>query len=155
MDWSRDDGYEVSDDQARMDLDRIHHWLSTEAYWALDRSRENVATSIRNSITLGCFSPEGIQVGLTRWITDGATFAWICDVFVDPEFRGRGLGEFLLNSAMAHPGVRDVRLFLLATRDAHDLYRRYGFITVPEANRWMELRSSPVATSSLDQALES
>jgi predicted GNAT family N-acyltransferase len=145
MDWSRDDGYVVSDDQNRLDLDRIHHWLSTEAYWSIGRSKEVVETSIRNSITLGCFNPDGTQVGLTRWITDGASFAWICDVFVDPEFRGQGLGEFLVTSAMAHPGVRDVRLFLLATKHAHDLYRRFGFVTV-EPNRWMELRSSPVAT---------
>jgi GNAT superfamily N-acetyltransferase len=146
MEWARADGYTVSDDQERLDLERINHWLSTEAYWAAGRSLELIERSIRSSITLGCFTPDGIQVGLARWVTDGATFAWICDVFVDREFRGRGLGEFTVASALAHPDVQDVRLFLLATRDAHDLYRRFGFRDVSEPKRWMVLeRSTPLA----------
>ncbi len=142
MEWSRADGYTVSDDQERLDLERINHWLSTEAYWATGRSSELIDRSIRRSTTLACFTPEGAQVGLARWVTDGATFAWMCDVFVDREFRGRGLGEFMVRSALAHPEVQDVHLFLLATRDAHDLYRRFGFTNVSEPKRWMVLESS-------------
>lgn len=143
MEWTRPDGYQVTDDRERIDIVRVHHWLSEESYWAAGRSMEVVAKSVRNSITFGCFDPDKVQVGIARWVTDGATFGWLCDVFVDKDYRGQGLGEFLVQSAMRHPGVKDLDLLLLATKSAHDLYRRFGFSTIPEAQRWMELRPSP------------
>jgi GNAT superfamily N-acetyltransferase len=89
---------------------------------------------------MGCFSPFGNQVGFARWVTDGATFGWLCDVFVDASFRGQGIGRFLVQAAVEHPEVRDLRLLLLGTRDAQELYRQVGFVEVPEPRRWMELR---------------
>jgi GNAT superfamily N-acetyltransferase len=136
----RDDGYWVSDNPDYLDPDRIHRWLSEESYWAQGRSLELVKRSIRESIVIGCYTPEGTQVGLCRWVTDSATFAWLCDVFVDAGHRGDGLGVFLVQSAMDHPAVQGIRLLLLGTRDAHGLYQRFGFGLASE--NLMERRSN-------------
>src|SRR5271170_2752336 len=103
MEWSRTDGYRISDDRERIDLARVHHWLSDESYWAAAVSLETVTKSIQGSITLGCFDPSGVQVGVTRLITDGATAGVISDVFVDSGRRGVGLGKFLVQCALEHP----------------------------------------------------
>lgn len=142
MESRRDDGYWVSDDQHNLDLDRIHRWLSEESYWAEGRSLDVVRRSVQSSITLGCFAPDGTQVGVCRWVTDSATFAWLCDVFVDADHRGHGLGVFLVRSAMEHPSVQGIRLLLLGTRDAHGLYQRFGFVTA--SDNLMERRTSGV-----------
>jgi GNAT superfamily N-acetyltransferase len=139
MDWRRDDGYWVSDDQEHLDLYRVHRWLSEESYWALGRSAELVERSVECSIALGCYTLQGEQVGICRWVTDTATFAWLCDVFVDSAHRGEGLGVFLVQSAMDHPEVQGIRLLLLGTSDAHGLYRRFGFGAASE--NLMELRA--------------
>lgn len=130
----------VTDDQGSLDLHLIHRWLSEESYWAQGRTIEVVAKSIERSVSLGCFSPLDAQVGFARWVTDGATFGWLCDVYVDEAFRGQGLGKFIVETAINHPEVRDIRLLLLGTRDAHELYRRVGFVEVSEPQGWMELR---------------
>lgn len=140
MESVRPDGYLVTDDQGRLDLAQIHHWLSDESYWAVGRSMDIVERSVRGSITLGCFTPDGVQVGVSRLVTDRATFAWLCDVFIDKDFRGRGLGRFLVASAVSHPGVKDLKRILLATGEAHDLYRKFGFTSLIEPQRWMERR---------------
>jgi GNAT superfamily N-acetyltransferase len=132
----------VTDDQERLDIVRIHQWLSDESYWAAGRSIELVEKSVRSSVTLGCFDPDGVPVGVSRLVTDGATFAWLCDVFVDKDFRGRGLGRFLVQSAINHPEVKGIDRILLATGAAHDLYRQFGFTSLAEPHRWMELRSA-------------
>lgn len=139
MESRRDDGYWVSDDQDHLDLDRIHRWLSEESYWAEGRPLDLVKRSIQSSIALGCFSPGGTQVGVCRWVTDSATFAWLCDVFVDADHRGDGLGVFLVGCAMDHPAVQGIRLLLLGTRDAHGLYQQFGF--GPASENLMERRS--------------
>lgn len=144
MEWVRADGYLITDDPSRADLDTVHRWLSEESHWAQGRSQELVARSIEHSVTLSCFDPEGAQVGLARWVTDHATFGWLCDVFVDTTQRGRGLGVFLVESAMDHPAVAGLRLLLLATRDAQELYQRVGFRPLPQPERWMELRTPPL-----------
>ena len=141
MEWSRPDGYVVTDDKSRIDFERVYGWLS-DAYWALGRSRDVMARSIENSVALSCLDPDGVQVGFARWVSDGATFGWLCDVVVDPQLRGRGFGTFMVESAVQHPYVDDVGLRLLATRDAHGLYEQFGFIVVPNPLRWMELRNS-------------
>jgi GNAT superfamily N-acetyltransferase len=141
VDWARDDGYVVTDDRSRLDLPLIHRWLSEESYWAEGRTIDVVTKSIERSISLGCFEPPGRQVGFARWVTDGTTFGWLCDVFVDDSVRGQGIGTFVVQTAIEHPEVRDVALLLLGTRDAHELYRRVGFVEVPEPQRWMELRT--------------
>ena len=137
MRWTGPDGYWVSDDRSLLDLARVHKWLSTESYWADGRSYELVAKSFEASLVLGLYGPDNVQAGMCRWVTDSSTFGWLCDVFVDANERGSGLGSFLVRTAVAHPAVKDLRQ-VLGTRDAHDLYRRFGFgpLTAPE--RWME-----------------
>ena len=143
MKWLRPDGFEITDERDRLDLPLVHRWLCNESYWAQGRPLDVVVKSIEQSVSLGCFSPMGNQVAFARWVTDGATFGWLCDVFVDASFRGRGIGRFLVQTAVEHPEVRDLRLLLLGTRDAHELYRQVGFVDVPEPHRWMELRRIP------------
>ncbi|HXQ63063.1 MAG TPA: GNAT family N-acetyltransferase [Acidimicrobiales bacterium] len=140
MRWAGPDGYWASDDRSLVDVARVHRWLSTESYWAGGRSLEVVSRSIEESLTLGLYGPGVGQVGVCRWVTDYATFGWLCDVFVDAAVRGTGLGTFLVGTATAHPDVRDLRLQVLGTRDAHDLYRRFGFASVAWPERWMERR---------------
>jgi GNAT superfamily N-acetyltransferase len=135
--WPGPDGYWVSDDLSLVDLARVHRWLGTESYWAGGRSFEVVARSLSESLTLGLYGSDDGQVGLCRWVTDRATFAWLCDVYVDKIVRGRGLGTFLVDTATAHPDVKDLRQ-VLGTRDAHELYRRFGFGSLVSPDRWME-----------------
>ena len=136
MDWERD-GYLVSDDPARLDVDRVWRWLAEESYWAAGRPRHVVERAVAGSINLGLYRPDGQQVGYCRWVTDGATFAWLCDVFVDPSERGSGLGTWMVEQAVAHPGAQ-VRRQMLATADAHGLYAKFGFTPLTEPARWME-----------------
>jgi GNAT superfamily N-acetyltransferase len=139
MEWRREDGYWVSDDKRHLNIDRIHRWLSDESYWAAGRSIDVVSRSIEGSITCGCYASDGTQVGVCRWVTDSATFGWLCDVFIDTAHRGSGLGIFMVGSAMDHPAVQGLRLLALRTRDAHGLYSRFGF--GPSTGNWMDLLS--------------
>ena len=137
--WRRDDGYWVSDEPSLLDVGRIHQWLSEESYWAEGRPFEKTVTAISHSIDFGLYESSGAQVGFCRWVTDTATFAWLCDVFVDGSCRGKGLGVFMVDIAVAHPSVGGLRL-LLGTADAHGLYQRFGFSTLPHPERLMEIR---------------
>ncbi len=139
MRWPGPDGHWVSDDRSLVDMARVHEWLSTQSYWAGGRSRRVVARSIEESLTLGLYGRHDEQVGICRWVTDYSTFAWLCDVFVDAPVRGTGLGTFLVATATAHPDVRGLRQ-VLGTRDAHELYRRFGFESLGSPERWMERR---------------
>lgn len=126
---------EISTDPARIDIDVVHRYLST-SYWAQGRSRETVARSIQHSLCFGAYHA-GRQVGFGRAITDFAVFAYLADVFVIPEFQGRGVGKALVRAMIEHPDLRDLRLILLRTRDAHELYRQFGFDTIPHADEMM------------------
>lgn len=139
---TRDDGYLLSTDPDRIDLDRVHRWLSTDAYWALGRSRETVAASFAGSIPYGVYAG-GEQVAVARVITDRATFAWLCDVYVAPPERGRGVGTWLATAVRDHLAGLGVRRILLATHDAHGVYAKVGFTPV-EPGRWMEWDHRPV-----------
>jgi GNAT superfamily N-acetyltransferase len=142
MEWVRADGFVISDDRERIDIPLVHHWLSEESYWAVGTSLDRVAASIRGSITLGCFNSDDDQVGVTRLVTDGATFGLLTDVFVEANSRGRGLGKWLVGSALEHPEAKGLNRMLLATDDAHGLYRLFGFTPLSNPERWMEWRSS-------------
>ncbi|NYF56458.1 GNAT family N-acetyltransferase [Micromonospora purpureochromogenes] len=139
---TRDDGYLLSTDPDRIDLDRVHRWLSTDAYWALGRSRETVARAFAGSIPFGVYS-DGGQAAVARVITDGATFAYLCDVYVAPAERGRGLGTWLATAVRDHLAGLGVCRILLATNDAHGVYAKAGFTPV-EPGIWMELDHRPV-----------
>jgi GNAT superfamily N-acetyltransferase len=135
--WTKGE-YVISDDRARLDLDTIHEFLSRESYWAKGRSRESIVRSIENSLPFGLYK-HGRQVGFARVVTDYATFAWLADVFVLDSERGEGLGVWLVETVMSHTELRGVRRWLLATRDAQELYRRFGFRDLKDsALGWME-----------------
>jgi GNAT superfamily N-acetyltransferase len=128
MRWDAPNGDWVTDDRSLIDVALVHHWLHDLAYWARGRTLEQVDRSIRRSLTLGLYDAGDQQIGVCRWVTDEATFAWLADVFVDPDRRGQGHGTFLVATAMAHPAVTGLRLQLLGTRDAHRLYAKFGFV---------------------------
>jgi GNAT superfamily N-acetyltransferase len=134
----RRDGYELDGDRERLDLDAIWGYLR-ESYWSPGIPRDVVERAIAGSLCLGLYAPDGEQVGFARAISDQATFAWIADVFVLEPHRGRGLGVWLVESLLADPRLASVRATMLATADAHDLYRRFGFESLAEPERWMRL----------------
>ncbi|MDT0531839.1 GNAT family N-acetyltransferase [Micromonospora sp. DSM 115977] len=145
---TRDDGYLLSTDPARIDLGLVHHWLCTDAYWALGRDRETVARAFAGSVPFGVYRPgDGRQVAVARVVTDHATFAWLCDVYVDPGERGRGLGTWLAGAVRDHLAELGVRRILLATADAHAVYAKVGFAPMTDPHRWMQLdqRNQPVS----------
>jgi GNAT superfamily N-acetyltransferase len=132
--------YLLSTDRARLDLDLIHDFLSHASYWAQGRPLEVVQKSIEHSLCFGVYA-DAQQVGFARVVTDFATFAWLCDLFVVESHRGQGLGIWLVECIVAHPDLRDLRIFLLATRDAHELYRRHGrFEALEQPGKWMARR---------------
>jgi GNAT superfamily N-acetyltransferase len=130
-------GFTVSTDPARLDVDAVHAYLTT-SYWAEGIPRDVVERSLRNSLCFGLYEEER-QVGLARVITDLATYAYLCDVYVLPEKRGQGLGKLLMRAAMGHPDLAGVRRFMLVTRDAHELYRPFGFSALAAPERHMEI----------------
>ena len=134
------DGYEISTDPDRLDREAIHAFLRT-AYWSEGIEREVVDRSIESSIPFGLYASDGSQAGFARAVTDGSTFAWIADVFVLEPHRGRGLGVWLVETALAHPEVRDARRVMLGTADAHGLYERFGFRSPIEGR--MMIRPGP------------
>src|SRR5437764_6481056 len=141
------DGFVITTDPARLDADAIFAYLS-RVYWANTRSRDAVERSLKNSLCFGLY--EGAkQIGLARVISDYATFAYVCDVYVLEAYQGNGLGTWLMKVVMAHPDLQGLRRWLLATRDAHRLYRKSGFTALESPERWMEIlttSSSPDST---------
>jgi GNAT superfamily N-acetyltransferase len=133
----RRDGFSVSTDPALLDLDAVHAFLST-SYWAEGIPRDLLARALRGSLCFGLYEGDR-QVGLARAITDGATFAYLCDVYVLPGWRGRGLGTWLMECVMGHPDLQGLRRFSLVTRDAHELYRPFGFTEVRSPERHLEI----------------
>ena len=139
--WTRD-GYTISTDPAHLDRDVVYRYLHDEAYWSKGLPRELFDRAIDASLNFGLFEGEagngGRQVGFSRVVTDGATFAWLCDVFVLPAFRGRGLATWLIETVVRHPDLLVQRGFMLATRDAHGLYAKFGWQPA-EAGRFMRI----------------
>jgi GNAT superfamily N-acetyltransferase len=136
-------GYLISDDPARLDVDAAHAYL-TKSYWARGIPREVVARSLANSLCLGIYAPTGEHVGLVRVISDYATFAYLCDVYVLEPHRGRGLSKAALRLLMTHPRLQGLRRFQLITDDAHGLYTQFGFRVVEHPERHMEKREPDV-----------
>jgi GNAT superfamily N-acetyltransferase len=135
--WRRG-GYVISTDNSRLNMDIIFSFLSESSYWAQERPRDVVEKSIANSLSFGVYKGEyEQQVGLARVVTDYATFGWVADVFILEPFRGQGLGEWLMETVVAHPELKNMRRILLATRDAHGLYSKYGFKPLPNPDRFM------------------
>lgn len=133
---TRDDGYEISTDPERLDRRVIHEFLRT-AYWSPGVPYEIVDRAIDRSLPFGLYEPDGSLAGFARWVTDGATFGWLADVFVLEPHRGRGLGVWLVATSLEHPDLADARRLILATADAHSLYEKLGFER-PANDRLME-----------------
>ena len=134
------EGYEISADPGRIDRERVHHWLSTDAYWALGRTREKQDRAIEGSLNFGVYETvSGEQVAYARVITDRATFAWLCDVYVDPSVRGKSVGSALVAAVRDEMRRYGVRRVLLATHDAHGVYAKLGFAQLERPEHWMAL----------------
>lgn len=134
--WTRSP-FEVSTDPARLDVALIHDFLR-RTYWSPDIPREIVERGIAGSLTFGAYA-QGGQVGFARVVTDRATFAYLCDVFVLEAWRGRGISKFMMECIVAHPDLQNLRRWMLATADAHGLYRQFGFSGLGKPERMMEI----------------
>lgn len=134
--WQQGD-YEIDTDATRLDIPLIHSFLSQSTYWAKGRPIEIVRRSIEHSLPFGVYSSSA-QIGFARVITDYATFAWIADVFILPEHRGKGLSKWLMETILTHPDLQGFRRWVLGTRDAHGLYEKFGFAPLRLPERWME-----------------
>ncbi len=129
--------YEISTDPARFDVTAIHAFL-TQSYWSPGVPRSTIERAIANSLCFGAFW-QGQQVGFARMVTDKATFAYLCDVYVLEAHRGQGLAQELMNHIVRHPDLQGLRRMMLATRDAHGLYAKYGFKPLAAPDLMMEV----------------
>lgn len=135
MNWYRD-GYTISDDPGRLDPAAIHAYL-TRSYWSAGIPLETVRRALASSLGFGLFEGEA-QVGFARLVTDRATFAYLCDVYVLEEHRGRGLSKWLMEVIAGYPDLQGLRRWALVTRDAEGLYAQYGFTPLASPDSWME-----------------
>ncbi|MFF2202694.1 GNAT family N-acetyltransferase [Streptomyces sp. NPDC058145] len=132
------EGYEFSADTGRVDVGRVHGWLSSDAYWAIGRPREKHERAMAESINFGVYDvASGEQVAYARVVTDLALFAWLADVYVDPAVRGKGVGTAFVGRIREHLRPYGLRRVLLATEDAQGVYARLGFRAVDHPERWM------------------
>lgn len=133
-----DSGFVFSDDPQKIDPIAIHHYLSTQSYWAQNIPLETVKKSIAHSLCFGIYT-EGKQVGFARWITDRATFAYLADVYVEEIYRGQGLAKKLMSLMLFHHDLQGLRRYMLATMDAHGLYAEFGFKQIDHPDRLMAI----------------
>lgn len=133
-----DNGFIFSDDVNLVDVKAVHHYLSTQSYWAKGIPIATVQKSIANSLCFGVYK-DGKQAGFARWITDKATFAHLCDVYIANDFRGLGLSKKLMSLMLFHPDLQGLRTYTLGTLDAHGLYAQFGFKPLAAPERRMEI----------------
>ena len=131
-------GFLISTNNTQLDINIIHHFLDHDSYWGKGRSLQTVKTSIENSLCFGVYYQQK-QVGFARVITDQATFAYLCDVFILPAHRKAGLSKWLIQTVRNHPTIQNIRRLLLATQDAHGLYEHFGFRQIKNHEHWMEI----------------
>lgn len=131
-----ENGFVFSDNKELLNIDSIHQYLSEESYWAKGIPLETVKISIENSLCFGIYK-DALQVGFARWITDKATFAWLCDVYILTDYRGLGLSKKLMSFMIFHPDLQGLRRYQLATLDAHGLYEQFGFKALQNPERQM------------------
>lgn len=129
------DQFTISTDPTKLDVDAIADML-TRAYWAKGRTREMIARYVQHSLTFGVYDSER-QIGLARVVSDYTTFAWLCDVFIHEDYRGHGIGKWLMETVHSHPDLQGLRRWMLATRDAHGLYEQFGWTLIDHPERWM------------------
>lgn len=129
--------YNISTDKAKLNIHIIHDFISNHSYWGKGRSFDVVKKSIDNSMSFGVYY-KNEMIGFARVVTDYATFGWIADVFILPDHQGKGLSKWLMEIILSHPELKAFRRWVLATKDAHELYRKFGFRQLNKPNRWME-----------------
>ena len=149
---TRQGEYLISTDPARLDRAAVHAFLSN-VYWCQGIPRAVLDKALANSLCFGLYHREREQVGLSRVVTDYATYAYLCDVYVLEAYRGKGLGHWMVECVMTHPELQDLRRFTLATRDAHAVYANFGFATPKAPERQME-RHDPDVYKRLAAELE-
>ncbi|MDZ7608756.1 MAG: GNAT family N-acetyltransferase [Cyclobacteriaceae bacterium] len=137
-----DNNFRINTNKSELDVAVIHHFLSTQSYWAKGRSLETVKKSIENSLCFGVYHGSK-QVGFARVVSDYAIFAWIMDVFILPEYRGQGLGKALMQSITTHDKLQNLQRWGLGTEDAHGLYAQFGFAPVAKPANLMEIVRKP------------
>ena len=136
MEWQKDE-FTISTDCARLQIDVIQQFLNEDSYWAKSRTLVQTETAIKNSLPFGVYKGEN-QIGFARVVTDYATFAYLGDVYILEEFRGQGLSKWLMETIVGHPALQGFRRWVLATKDAHTLYEKFGFHALVHPERWME-----------------
>jgi GNAT superfamily N-acetyltransferase len=134
--WQKGE-FTISTDRNRLQIDEIQRFLAEESYWAKERTREQTETAIKNSLPFGVYKGEN-QIGFARVISDFATFAYLGDVYILDEFRGQGLSKWLMSVIVEFPELQNLRRWILATKDAHTLYQKFGFHALNFPERWME-----------------
>jgi GNAT superfamily N-acetyltransferase len=137
------DEYLITDDSSQLDVPFIHNYLANESYWAKNIPLAIVEKSIANSLCFGLYHKQP-QIGFARLVTDKATFAYLADVFIVPEYRGKGLSRQLIAAIHAHPELKTLRRWMLATRDAHGLYKKLGWTSLAEPDRFMQKHNPDV-----------
>ncbi len=142
MVWQKDE-FIISDEKSELDAEYIHEYLSTKSYWAEDIPFETVKRSIDGSSCFGMYY-YGKQIGFARVVTDHATFGYLADVFIDENYRGKGLSKWLMEVIMAHPHLQGFRRWMLGTRDAHRLYEQFGFEPLENPKRVMHIYNADV-----------
>ena len=135
--------FHISTDTSELDIDAIHDFLSTQAYWCLNIPKEKVKVSIENSFCFGVYR-HNRQIGFARVITDFSTIAYLGDVYIVEEYRGKGLSKWLIETIMNCPDLQGLRRWILLTGDAHELYRKYGWTELADVSKWMELHNKNV-----------
>lgn len=131
-------GYIISTDKSLIDFDTVYHYLAYDSYWAKGLQVERQKRAIENSLCFGIYK-DGKQAGFTRVVTDFATFAYICDVFVLEAHKGLGLSKWMMQVIVQHPDLQGIRRWSLATADAHGLYAQFGFVPLSKPENWMEI----------------
>ncbi len=144
------EGFCISTDPTKLDLQAIHHFLSTESYWSKNIPFERVKNAAAHSLNFGLYYQDK-QIGYARIITDYTSIAYLGDVYVLEEFRGRGLSKWLMQTIKTHPQLQGLRRWILATKDAHGLYRQFGFTPMASPERWMELHNKNVYETAPEQ----
>ena len=134
---------EITTQLSRVDLDRVHDWLARKSYWAREMPRTVFDRAVRGSLCCAAIEQDA-TLGFARVISDRATFAYVSDVFVDPARRGTGISKAIMAAVVGHPDLQDLRLWVLATADAHGLYARHGFASLAAPQRYMERRDAEV-----------
>jgi GNAT superfamily N-acetyltransferase len=141
--WTREE-FLLSTDKALLQFDRIHDFLSKEAYWCIGIPENVVRNAAEASLCIGLYdiTNGSTQIGYARIVTDYATFAWICDIYVLPAYRGNGLSKWMMECLMKLPALKNLRRICLATKDAHNLYDKFGFKVTETPGNWMEIKNN-------------